>query len=252
MLTSVYLPRTQQLLQNPGASTPLYSTANLEGWINQARMQLAGETRCVRYLATLQTTIGVRNYLFSALSTGTVGTTGVQGVFNVRSIRYAVASGYQAVYSRAWEWFDFFYLNNPVPAPGAPVDWAQHLQGSAGTSTGSGVSGSFWLEPVPDFVYTLTCDSACYPQVLVDDTTVEAIPFPFTDAVPFLSAYYALLSSQTGDRQAQAERMFGYYQTYKDRARDFSNPDLSRNQYEQAPDPTLTNKLGLGVPSGNA
>jgi hypothetical protein len=246
MLTSVYLPRTQQLLQNPGASNPLYSTANLEGWINQARLQLSGEARCIRYLATVNTQLNKRNYLFSALNTGVQATNGIQGVFNVRSIRYAVASGYQAVYSRAWEWFDFFYLNNPVPSSGAPVDWAQHFQGSAGTGTGSGASGSLWLDPLPDEVYVLTCDCDCYPQVLSQDTDVEAIPYPWTDAVAFLSAYYALLSSQTGDRQAQAERLFGYYKAYVDRARQFSNPDLSKGQWEQAPDPTLMNKLALG------
>lgn len=250
-MLNAYLAATQNLLQSPGAPSTLYSTANLTTFINTARGQLAGEAECVRFLATISTVIGQRNYQFSALSTGVAATTGISGVFNVRAIRYAVASGYQFVYSRAWEWFDFFYNNNPVPASGAPVDWSQHRQGSAGTSTGSGASGSFYLDPVPDLVYNLTCDACCYPQPLAADGDVEAIPYPFTDAVPYFAAYLALLSAQTDARMADAERFFGYYTTFKDRARQFSNPPLSRSQYEQAVDLTVTNKLGLASQKAN-
>ncbi len=106
-------------------------------------------------------------------------------------------------------------------------------------------SGSFYLDPPPDLVYTLNCDCVCYPIALAADIDVEAIPYLFTDAVPYFAAYLALLSSQTSARQADAERLFGYYQTFVKRARQASNPSVNRTSYEQSQDPTMMSKLGM-------
>jgi hypothetical protein len=249
MLTQ-YQTRTKQLLQNPSAPTSLYSNSDLTTWINQARGQLAGEAECIRVLGTISTSLATRNYSFSSLNLGVAATTGVRGAIHVRSIRYAVASGFQWIAPRPWEWFELYYLNNPVPDSGPPTDWSQYAQGSAGTSTGSSASGSFFINPLPDMLYTLTCDCVCYPIDLVDDTTVEALPFLWTDAVAYFAAYLALLSSQTNARRADAEAMFSYYQTFTQRARQFSNPSLLRSQYAQAADMTLTAKLGLQKSAG--
>jgi hypothetical protein len=106
-------------------------------------------------------------------------------------------------------------------------------------------SGSFYIDPISDLAYTLNCDCVCYPIALVADTDVEAIPFLWTDAIPYFSAYLALLSAQTSARQADAERVFSYYTTFVQRARRFSNPSVNRGIYQQEPDPTRINKLGL-------
>lgn len=170
-----------------------------------------------------------------------------------------MASGQKMTYSRGWEYFDQFFLNNPVPVNGPPVEWSQYGQGSSGQGTITGIgagtmsSGSFYLDPPPDLPYILNCDCVCYPIVLAADTDVEAIPYIFTDAAPYFAAYLALLSAQTSARQADAERMFGYYTTFVQRARHFSNPSVLRGQYQQSPDPTTANKLGLQKASnGNA
>lgn len=237
-----YLSDTQNLLQLPGtASTQLYSTANLTRWINIARSQLAGEAECIRALGTINTVVGQRPYNFSSISTGVSATTGIAGPLNTRDIMYAVGSGNQWVRGKAWEWFFLYKLNNPVPASGPPKEWAQF---------GQGVTGSFYLDPLPDFTYVLTVDCTCYPIDLVDDTTVEAIPRLWTDAVSFFAAYYALLSSQTSARQADAERMFNHYETFVERARKASNPSVARFQFEQAGDPTQGNKLGIQARGG--
>ena len=48
MLTE-YIARTQKLLQHPvPATNPLYSQADITGYINTARKQLAGEGQCIR------------------------------------------------------------------------------------------------------------------------------------------------------------------------------------------------------------
>lgn len=247
MLTA-YETQTKSLLQNPGAPVQLYSTADIDRWINLARGQLAGEAECIRVIGTIPTVVGQRAYNFSSIS---LSTTGVQGVIHVRRVSYNVGqnsqglAGTQWIPPRSWEWFDIYHMNNPVPTPGAPEVWSQYGQGSSGTGTGSVSTGSFYIDPPPDMVYQLNCDCVCYPGPLVDDTTPEAIPYLWTDCVPFFAAYYAYLSSQTGARQGDADRMYNHYKEFLQRARQAANPSVNRSQYEQAGDPVQAQKLGI-------
>lgn len=254
-MLNFYLIQTRGLLQNPTAPAGLYTDDNLTRWINIARGQLAGEQRVIRVMGTLSTVIGQRAYNFSSINLGTPAVSGVQGAIHVRSIYYAVGQGQKKVTNRPWTWFNQYSLNNPVPVNGVPTSWAQFGQGSAPGPAGSGdeatvSGGSFYLDPPPDFTYQLNCDCVCYPIQLVDDTTLEAIPFLFTDAVPFFAAYFALLSSQTSARRGEAEAHFGFYQTFMQRARDSATPGPNAWQYEMAPDPVQANKLGLQKAGG--
>ncbi len=253
-----YLTDTQNLLQNPGATTSLYSVTSVTRWINIARGQVAGESEGIRVIGTISTVIGQRTYNFSAINTGVPATNGVQGVIHVRRVSYNVGqntqglAGQQWITPRPWEWFDLYHMSNPVPAPGPPEVWSQFGQGSAGTGTGTTATGSFYVDPPPDAVYQLNCDCVCYPIALVDDTTVEALPYLWTDSVPFFAAYYAYLSSQTGARQADAERMFNHYKEFLQRARQAANPSVNRFQYEQASDPAQPAKMGIQRPQAGA
>lgn len=246
-MLAAYVTATQNLLQSPGAPATLYSAANLLIWINTARGQLAGEAECIRRIATINTVTNQQAYNFSSL---TISDATVAGAIHARRLSYNVGSGQKWFTPRAWEWFDYYHLNNPVPVPGPPTVWAQYAQGSAPGATGSGSGGSFYIDPPPDQVYVINADCVCYPIPLVDDTTVEAIPYLWTDAVCYFASYLALLSSQTSARMADAERMFGYYTTFMQRARQFANPSVNRGQYEQTPDPTSMSRLGL-VQKGN-
>ena len=249
MLTA-YLNATANLLQNPAAPTSLYSTANLTTYINTARGQLAGEAECIRFLASISTIVGTTTYNFSALNTGVAATNGIEGAINIRAMWYGIASGKKWIAPKTWEWFGQYHLNNPVPISGPPKVWSQFGQGSAGTATGSGASGSFYIDPAPDAIYTLYCDCVCYPQPLAADVDVEAIPYLWTDAVPFFAAYYALLSSQTNARMADAERYFNAYTKFVERARTAANPSPNRWMYSQAADPAQAPKMQVKGPAG--
>lgn len=251
MLTS-YQTRTQQLLQNPAAPSTLYDlTTVVNPSINTARGQLAGEGECVRYLGTLTTTVGQRNYNFSSISTGTASITGIGGIIHVNSIRFAVGDGYQRLQPEQWPWFELYPLNNPVPVNGPPAYWTQYGQGGSGgnsiTGIGSGtlISGSFYLDPPPDLAYALTLDCVCYPQALSADADVEAIPYLWTDAIPYFAAYNVLLSSQTNARMADALRYYELYKEFVSRARQAANSSVTRYIYPQANDPATINKLGV-------
>lgn len=246
MLTA-YQIATQALLQNPGASSPLYAITDINRWINTARGQVAGDGQCIRAIGTISTVIGQRAYNFNSI---VFSNAAIEGALSVRRINYSVGTGQKVVWMREYEWFDLYYLNNPVPVNGFPQHATQHQQGAAEPGVGGGAgtagTGTFLLDPPPDAVYTLNCDCNCYPISLVDDTTVEVLPYPWTDAVPFLASYYALMSSQTSEREAQAARMYQqHYQTWLQKARGNTNPAPLGYMYEQAPNPTTANQLGL-------
>lgn len=248
MLTT-YVTQTQQLLQLPQAPTALYAEADVITWVNRARGQLAGEGECIRMIATIDTVVDQRPYNFADIDTGDSAVNGVAGAINVRRINYSVGSGQRQIYTRGWEWFDYYYMNNPVPISGEPKRWAQYGQGAAPGDSGAGAGGSFYLDPPPDIVYTLSCDCVCYPVALEDDTTIEAIPFLWTDAVPYYAGYLALMSAQSNARIADAERLFNQYDMFVKRARQFSNPSLLRFQNPQTNDPTAINRIGLKPPA---
>lgn len=246
-MLSTYQLRTQQLLQYPAASAQqIYSVGDINTWINIARGQLAGETECCRTLGNLVLTIGVRDYNFSAI-TFAAGS-GLGGIINVRQMLYAVASGYQWMRPRPWAWYWFYRLNNPVPTPGAPEEWSQFSQGSSSlgpVGTGPDVSGSFYVAPVPDLTYSLLIDCSCYPAALALDTDPEAIPYPFTDAVPYFAAYLALMSAQSSARIEQAQQLLSLYKMFVERANKASAPNVNRYIYERQDAPTIIGKLGV-------
>ena len=250
MLTA-YLTRTAMLLQNPAAPTSLYSTSDLTTWINVARGQLAGEAECIRKICTISTVADQQAYNFAGLDTGVVAINGIEGVINVRRISYSVGTGARWIAPRPWEWFDLYVMNNPVPEATYPKTWSQYSQGAAPGATGAYSGGSFYIN-TPDSVYTLNCDCVCYPAALTDDSDPEAIPYLWTDAVPFFAAYYALLSAQNNARMADAERYFNHYTTFVERARKASNPSVNRWMYQQSGDPAQAAKMQVQARAGGA
>lgn len=236
-----YLTQTARLLQNPPAAPALYATSDLTSFINTARGQVAGDAECIRVLGSLPLAVGNRGpYPFSAINVGTSSVTGVDGPFNVRQVMVVIGGGNLNVRSRPWPWFQLYKLSRVVPPTGRPSTFSQYAQGT---------SGSLYFDPVPDVAYVAAVDTVCRPIALVDDTTVEAIPYPWTDAVPFFAAYLALLSAQ---RAADADAMLKRYENFRDRARKSSTPGVLPGQYPQQSDPTMENKLGLAAQRGGA
>lgn len=248
MLTA-YITSTRSLLQLPGSnSTSLYSDADLTRFINTSRGQVAGEGGCLRVHGTISTVIGQESYNFSAVNVGVPATTGVQGVINIQSIHYVAGNGQLWVSPRAWPWFSLYNRNAAVPRSGPPEEWAQYGQGAApsGLPNTTVNGGSFYLSPLPDDVYQVNCNTVCYPVPLVDDSTVEALPYFWTDAVPFFAAYFALMSAQTNARMADAAQMYkGHYNEFMSRARNQSNPSVNNYIYQQAGDPAQAAKMGI-------
>lgn len=234
MALNAYITATQRLLQNPPGSTALYSTADLTSYINLARGQLAGEEGCIRALASLALVGGIASYAFSLLGLGVPATTGIQGAFKVQQINAVVAGGQIALDNWAWPWFMRYYLGTTGITPARPQNWSQ---------LGQGVSGTLYFSATPDQAYTMSCDTVCQPIQLNTDQDVEAIPYPWTDAVPYYAAYYAYMASQ---RQEDADRMYLRYEDFATRARKISTSGVLPQNFDQTGMNPLTIRAGGG------
>lgn len=233
MLT-FYQTRTNQLLQYPVPSPALYATADLTSWINTARGQLAGDAQCIRVVATKSLTINISQYFFSGIVV--TGTAGVSAVLNVRQITCPQSTP-TILNLWPWEYFNQYFLS-PGIAGGQPSDWAQYAPGT---------TGSFYLSPFPNQATTINLDTVCTPVNLVDDTTPEAIPYPWTDAVPYFAAYLALMSAQTNERMQYAEKLLELYKFFVSRARQFATSDVLPFEFEQSGARIPVTPLGLSA-----
>ena len=160
------------------------------------------------------------------------GTVGVQGVINARMITYSVGTGALRVNAREWEWFNNFVAANPVFPPGPPKYWSQFGQGANGTISLNNL----------DTDYSLRIDTVCFPTPLGTGDSEVAVPYSWTDAVPYYAAWQIFMSLQ---RQADANAMLQRYETFVSRGRTAATPTVLPYQYEQVPDPTMSAKIGV-------
>lgn len=152
------------------------------------------------------------------LTSATTGLSGIYGVMSVAisqgnirpTMRYLPFVDFQA-YCRAFEGTVQNY----------PVVFTQY---------GQGESGSIYLFPVPSGTYNMEWDTYCQPIDLVTDSTVEAIPYPWTEAVPY---YAAMLCYEYSQRNDDSQRMMSLYKQKMVEARAFSQPPQVPDMYEE-------------------
>jgi len=102
-----------------------------------------------------------------------------------------------------------------------PAVWCQYGQGSA---------GSIYLFPIPSEIAQMDLDCYCYPIDLLVDSDVEAVPHPFTEAIPWYAAYWAYLSIKDFD---SASIMLNGFKDNMREARAFVSPAMIPDAYPQ-------------------
>jgi hypothetical protein len=204
---AAYQAQLTALIQAPNSPIPLISTAQQTVYINQARFQIAAEGECIRVPATLVLSPGVFQYGF-----GLIAVNNVTGTNFALTVRMGNIGNTAPLAYRNWEWFFNYYLNRATT--GTPTAFAQLGQGSSGT---------LWFYPTPNTGVTANLDVVAIPIALADDTTAEAIPYPWTDAVPFYAAWLAMMNEQ---RQGDADQMLARYEMLMRRARQMSSPSV--------------------------
>lgn len=216
-----YRSQTQTLLDDTGAVE--YSTTALDTFINDARVQIALSSESIRQPGSLAMVASQRNYAFSSISfiASPSSTAGLAGVGDVRGGRLVLPNnGYRRLETRAWEWFNTFWLAVPVPATGAPTIFTR-LQ--------PGILGTLWVAPLPDAAYTLHLDTVAYPaSLLTDDSVPETLQYPWTESVQYFAAYMALMSAQ---RYADADRLWARYMAFEGRGTQMTTPSRLPAQY---------------------
>jgi len=202
MLVS-YETLTSALLQAPSSPVSLINTSTLDSYINIARNQVAADGECIRFPASLTTSAQSNSF-------ASITTSAANGVGSVIAIRSAKIGPRLAIDIRPWEYFAAYYLGSG--SVGTPLRAAQQ---------GQGINGTFFIDPVPAAPVQITLDVVCLPIVLVNDTTPEAIPRLWVDAVPFYAAWLGMMSLQ---RQGDAQVMMQRYHDLMRRARQLSTP----------------------------
>lgn len=203
-MQSTYIPAVRDLLNDPQGS--FFQDDRVIANINNARFRVAASSGCIRVLPPSgtgqnQTVANQEVYPFSGITALVQAVPGVSAPLAVRSVAVAIGvGGWKPVWMRV-PWTDFqarfrVYNGTFMGTISEPGWWAQYSQGAG---------GSIFLAPIPTQANPMDWDVSCLPLPLAQDTDPEAIPVPWTDAVPYWAAVLLLLKQQrTDDAKAMA------------------------------------------------
>lgn len=218
MALTAYLTQTLALLHD--ANNVFWTQTNLTTWINLARKRVAAEGQCIRVLPSgVNSVVGQEVYTYASFNTQVQVTPGVNNILFVQTIAVNWGALKPTLDYMVWNDFQAYLRSYSVSLQGQPAIWSQY---------GQGVGGSAYLWPVPSSVAAMDWDCVCLPILLVDDTTVEAIPDPWTDAVPYYAAYLGLMNAR---RPEEAKNMFSVYKEYMSGSRVWAEPMMIPTYY---------------------
>jgi hypothetical protein len=166
------------------------------------------------------TVAGQESYTFASRNAAAKQlNSGVNAILGLHSLAITWGSAKPMLDRFDWMTFQARFRSWTVGFQGQPAVWAMY---------GQGAGGSVFLCPIPSQVLNMDWDVFCEPIALVDDTTVEAIPYPWTDAVPYYAAYLAFTNAQ---RAEDAGNMFAQYEQFMRRGRAMSESTFIPSGY---------------------
>jgi hypothetical protein len=146
----------------------------------------SGATASAAISPITQTVINQEVYNFSQMPLG-VNTQGVASIFAIKSVTIIFEDQRFFLPCYSFSTYQAWIRKFPRQYYYVPTVMGQH---------GQGANGTLYMYPLPSQAYQFEADAFCLPVDLVDDTTYEAIPQPWTDAVPYFAAYLAFLELQ--------------------------------------------------------
>lgn len=166
------------------------------------------------------TVVGQEIYPFSTvLAAAQQINSGVQSILGVNSISVSWGAMKPMLDRRTWTDFQANFRAWTTGYISQPAVWAQF---------GQGVNGSVYLCPIPSEVLNMDWDVFCGPIALSSGTTPEAIPYPWTDCVPYYAAFLAYSNSQQSEK---ADGMLKIYNNQMKRARAMSDSSFIPSPY---------------------
>ena len=221
MLNS-YLTDVQTLLHD--FNLQFYgSPLSLTTLINKARLRIAGMSQCIRVLvpnASFSTTTSQNIYTFASLNPYVQTTPGVNQIQGVFSVAVSQGTIKPVLDQLPWQAMQAYMLSYNNQFTSYCTAWSQYSYGT---------NGSIYLWPIPSGAFPTDIDTYCLPIALATDTDVEAIPYPWTEAVPYYAAYWALMNAQ---RLEEAKFMKEEYMRCLTDARSMSTPPNIPTMYE--------------------
>lgn len=133
---------------------------------------------------------------------------GARAVFYIRSIAIIYANYRYVLPIYAFSEYQARIRNFPFQYQYVP---------SFASQFGQGTKGSFYVYPLPSQTYQCEFDCLCLPDDLVNNQSFEAIPEPWTDAIPYMAASLGFAELQ----QYNASRF--YSDQYEKFALSYSN-----------------------------
>lgn len=112
---------------------------------------------------------------------------GIDSVYMIRSVSIVYANYRYSLPMYDFSTYQAYVRQYPFQYQYVPTFASQY---------GQGVDGSFYAYPLPSQTYQWEFDCFCLPQDLIDNQSFEAIPMPWTDAVPYFALHLAYLSLQ--------------------------------------------------------
>lgn len=129
-------------------------------------------------------------YTFSAANAFIPTGLGIASILALQTIAVSWGSNKPVLQQCDWSGFQAYCRSLNLASTNWPTVWAQYAQG---------VAGSVYLFPIPSQVSQMDWDCYCLPIALGTDADVEAIPYPFTEGVPYYAAYLAYMGAQQKD-----------------------------------------------------
>jgi hypothetical protein len=178
-----YTTYTRRLLTDPSAQ--YWGVQEITDDINQARIRVAADTKCLRQLVTgINLVAGQENYPIVATVNG--GTPGGVGLQVVEVISVTIYWGNLRVKCQ----------NRAFTEQDAKLRIFQNYQTRPGSLAIMGGT-NVYLNPVPDQAYVSDWDVVLVPLPLTSSASAEVIPTVFQPLVPFFAAHLAKYSEQS-------------------------------------------------------
>lgn len=175
---------------------------------------------------SLTTVPGQEVYQFSTANalvlaqTLIAGVGSVEGVFSV-AIAYGANAAMKPVLDyRIFSEFQAQLRSYNTGLSNYPTIWTKY---------GQGVNGSIYVWPLPSTASQMDWDTWCLPIFLVDNTTPDAVPYPWSTAVAYYAAHLALFNAQ---RYEDSDRMKKEYQEKMLEAVTMANEPVVQSYYE--------------------
>jgi hypothetical protein len=170
------------------ANSQFYTDADLNDYVNEARLNVCRDTGCFRQLIPVTFTANQEVYPFSLLNASgqAIDIWGISVIFG--QTRYKLLK-------KSFTELDA-QIRPYTAYVGMPVAFAMYGE------------NSWFLAPNPDQDYAAEVDAVMYPGDLTDDSTLDTIPLTFQSAVKWSAAS---LAKEYSEDQAESDRFRARY-----------------------------------------